>query len=182
MLDKDITYKLQMLHCHGTHPNSCLLMPASESGRRERIFLCGSWSQFILFLLQIIAGIQKNQVMVTPEQTIWEGELRKKKIKDCEIILCVRKISVNETCILQIWGSHIGNAIFLDVSLTAQNEVWVLQLNSFSICLNSPWLPALETDAHPLLIVDYCSHHLGRKAKPHQKNRQTLWLLENTGR
>lgn len=108
----------------------------------------------------------------------WE----KKKIKDCEIILCVRRISVNETCILQISGSHIGNAIFLDVSLTAQNEVWVLQLNSFSICLNSPWLPALETDAHPLLIVDYCSHHLGRKAKPHQENRQTLWLLENTGR
>lgn len=42
----------------------------------------------------------------------------------------------------------------------------MLQLNSFSICLNSLWLPALKTDAHPLLIVDYCSRHRGRKAKP----------------
>jgi hypothetical protein len=60
----------------------------------------------------------------------------------------------------KISESCLGNAIFLVVSLTAQTRFWLSQLNSFSTCLDSRWLSAQRTDAHPLLIVDYCSHHL----------------------
>lgn len=156
-----------MLHCRGSFPNSCWVMPGSDHGRREQVFLCGSCIQFTLLLRQIIDGIQKhpghdNLRTNNAAGAHWE----KKKIKECEII-CWEWIFVSRICILQISGSRVGNAIFLDVSLTAQNPFsWVLQLNSFSRCLNSLWLPALKTDAHPLLIVDYCSHDRRRKAKP----------------